>query len=68
MRQLQEINALCQVPLIASGGAGSISDFSEVFLNTSISGALAASVFHDKIFSIKEVKLKLKALNIEVRL
>lgn len=68
LRQLQEMGALCQVPLIASGGAGTLNDFSEVFIKTSVSGALAASVFHDKILTINDVKSTLKALNIEVRL
>ena len=66
--QLQEMGTLCQIPMTASGGAGSLTDFSEVFLKTNISGALAASVFHDKILTINEVKSALKALKIEVRL
>ena len=65
--QLQEMTALCHVPLIASGGAGCIDDFSEVFLKTSVSGALAASVFHEKTLTISEVKSALKALQIRVR-
>jgi cyclase len=61
------MTALCHVPLIASGGAGCIDDFSEVFLKTSVSGALAASVFHEKTLTISEVKSALKALQIRVR-
>ena len=34
------------VPIIASGGAGSVQEFIDVFMNTKVSGALAASVFH----------------------
>lgn len=68
MDQLAEMYSLCQLPLIASGGAGSIEDFVAVFLKSHVSGALAASVFHDKILTINEVKLALKAHNIEVRL
>lgn len=34
------------VPIIASGGAGSVQDFLDVFMNTKVIGALAASVFH----------------------
>lgn len=68
MNQLAEMYSLCQLPLIASGGAGSIEDFVAVFLESHVSGALAASVFHDKILTINEVKLALKAHNIEVRL
>jgi cyclase len=66
--QLQEMRALCHIPLIASGGAGTAQDFTDVFANTSVDGALAASVFHNKILTIHEVKLALKAQKIEVRL
>lgn len=68
IKQLQSMQDLCKVPLIASGGAGSIQDFVDLFLQTKVSGALAASVFHDKILRISEVKAALKAHNIEVRL
>ncbi|CEG56580.1 imidazole glycerol phosphate synthase subunit HisF [Legionella fallonii] len=68
IKQLQEMRSLCQVPLIASGGAGKIDDFINVFLQSSVNGALAASVFHDKILTIKEIKLALKEQKIEVRL
>lgn len=66
--QLQQMRALCQVPLIASGGAGSVDDFIEVFIKSQVSGALAASVFHDKRLSIKELKLALGQHQIEVRI
>lgn len=68
IEQLNKLSASCSIPLIASGGAGTINDFSDVFMHTKVSGALAASVFHDKTFTINEVKTALKALNIEVRL
>ncbi|HAT1822033.1 TPA: imidazole glycerol phosphate synthase subunit HisF [Legionella pneumophila] len=66
--QLSEMINLCQVPLIASGGAGKIDDFIEVFKKSHVSGALAASVFHDKILAISDIKLALRTENIEVRL
>lgn len=68
IKQLQQMRSLCQVPLIASGGAGSLDDFTEVFIKSHVNGALAASVFHDKIMTINEVKFALKQQNIEVRL
>lgn len=68
INQLQEMQSLCHVPLIASGGAGTLEHFTEVFIQSSISGALAASVFHDNILTINEIKLALKQKNIEVRL
>ncbi|CDZ79027.1 Imidazole glycerol phosphate synthase subunit HisF [Legionella massiliensis] len=68
LRQLQLARKQIQVPLIASGGAGKIDDFVQVFLQAKVDGALAASVFHDKLLSIAEVKQQLQTNNIEVRL
>ena len=68
VQQLQEMRTLCWLPLIASGGAGTTDDFVDVFLNAQVNGALAASVFHDKILTINEIKLALRAKKIEVRL
>lgn len=68
LKQLEDLQSLCAVPLIASGGAGSDHDFVSLFQNTTISGALAASIFHDKITTINDVKKALRAHNIEVRL
>jgi len=66
--QLQQVRALSSVPLIASGGAGEPLDFVRVFQEASVDGALAAGIFHDKLFSIREVKEELLKNNIEVRL
>lgn len=68
IKQLQHMRSLCQVPLIASGGAGSVADFTDVFVQSRVSGALAASVFHDNMLTISEIKIALKQQNIEVRL
>lgn len=68
IKQLDLMSQQCNVPLIASGGAGAIIDFTEVFLKTRVNGALAASVFHDKLLTINEIKYALKENNIEVRL
>ncbi|KTD01876.1 imidazole glycerol phosphate synthase subunit HisF [Legionella feeleii] len=68
LKQLAQIRQLCKVPLIASGGAGKAADFVQVFLLTEVAGALAASVFHDNILSITDVKQQLAANHIEVRL
>lgn len=56
------------VPIIASGGAGTLSDFADVFQNGNADGALAASIFHNGTISIKEVKKYLKMKNITVRI
>jgi cyclase len=67
LEHLQHIRAITQVPLIASGGAGQEKDFVDVFLHAHVDGALAASVFHDRLLTIDDVKQTLAAHNIEVR-
>jgi cyclase len=59
---------VCNVPLIASGGAGEISHFADVFKQADVDGALAASVFHKGIIEINQLKQTLKNQNIEIRL
>ena len=56
---LEKITKLVKVPVIASGGAGKVEDFVEVFTKTAVSGALGASVFHKNLVDIKELKEKL---------
>lgn len=56
------------IPVIASGGGGTLEHFSEVFRNTGADAALAASLFHYKELSIKEVKEYLQRSGFEVRL
>jgi len=59
---------VCNVPLIASGGAGETQHFAQVFQQCDVDGALAASVFHKGIIAISELKNTLKQQNIEIRL
>jgi cyclase len=68
IEQLQKARAVCNVPLIASGGAGEISHFADVFKQADVDGALAASVFHKSIIEINQLKQTLKNQNIEIRL
>ncbi len=56
------------IPVIASGGCGSLEHFSEVFEKTDCDAALAASLFHYGELSIKQVKNHLMENNIPVRL
>ncbi|MGO2982802.1 MAG: imidazole glycerol phosphate synthase subunit HisF [Pseudolactococcus laudensis] len=56
------------VPVIASGGAGTADDIVEVFEKTPVTAALAASVFHYGEIDIHDVKVKMKENHIEVRL
>jgi cyclase len=68
IEQLQKARTVCNVPLIASGGAGKISHFFDVFNEADVDGALAASVFHKGIIPMNELKQTLKNQNIEIRL
>ena len=65
--QLQQARALCAVPLIASGGAGTPQHFADVFEQADVDGALAASVFHSGSIAIPELKRFLREQKIEVR-
>jgi cyclase len=65
--QLRAVRALCRVPLIASGGAGAIDHFTQVFREADVDGALAASVFHSGAIGISELKQSLRGQGIEVR-
>lgn len=56
------------VPVIASGGAGNAEDFLDVFQKTQAEAALAATLFHDKILSIRELKEFLASHHVPVRL
>lgn len=55
------------IPVIASGGAGSVEDFVKVFNETKATGALAASVFHFNEIDIQDLKQQLKKQKISVR-
>ena len=64
----KQISEAVNVPVIASGGAGTMQHFKEVFENGKADAALAASVFHYKEIAIPELKKYLKENNIEIRL
>ena len=65
--QLRAARALCKVPLIASGGAGSMEHFAQAFDQADVDGALAASVFHSGAIGIGALKDYLREQQIEVR-
>ena len=67
IEQLKQARAACNIPLIASGGAGSMEHFSDVYQQADVDGALAASVFHKGVIPISDLKTFLKSQNIEVR-
>lgn len=64
----KQISEAVTVPIIASGGAGTMEHFKEVFENGKADAALAASVFHYKEISIPELKRYLKLNKLEIRL
>ena len=68
IEQLVKARAVCQVPLIASGGAGEIEHFTSVFQQADVDGALAASVFHKGIIDMSELKNVLDQQKVEIRL
>ncbi|PLK58207.1 imidazole glycerol phosphate synthase subunit HisF [Candidatus Palibaumannia cicadellinicola] len=68
LRQLQQVRKKCRVPLIASGGAGTMQHFLEAFIDAEVDGALAASVFHKQIIKINELKQFLAREGVEIRL
>ncbi|WP_422667563.1 imidazole glycerol phosphate synthase subunit HisF [Buchnera aphidicola] len=65
--QLQEMRKVCKVPLIASGGAGTVEHFYDALYYANTDGVLAASVFHKNIIDIKYLKAFLIKKGIEVR-
>jgi cyclase len=65
--QLRAVRAVCSVPLIASGGAGAVEHFAEVFQSADVDAALAASVFHSGEIAIPTLKRRLRGASIEVR-
>lgn len=64
---INEITKCVHVPVIASGGAGTIKHFIDLGKQTSASGYLAASVFHYKTIEIKTLKEQLALQKIPVR-
>jgi len=67
LAQLAAVRSVASVPLIASGGAGTMEHFAEVFERAQVDGALAASVFHTGAIAIDELKTYLRTQGIEVR-
>lgn len=64
----RELSTKLKVPIIASGGAGSMDDFADAFILGRADAALAASVFHFREIAIPELKSFLAMRGIEVRL
>ncbi len=66
-KQLKSVRDACKVPLIASGGAGKMSHFKDVFIQSLVDGALAATVFHTAKIPIPELKRYLIGAGVHCR-
>lgn len=64
----RKVSEITNVPVIASGGGGSLKDFENLFIEGKAHAALAASLFHYGELSIKEAKLYLREMGIAVRI
>ncbi len=68
LEQLAAVRDVVRVPLIASGGAGAMAHFRDVFAQARVDGALAASVFHKGLIGIPDLKRYLAGEGIVVRI
>jgi cyclase len=67
-RLTSEVSTAVPIPVIASGGAGSLEHFSDVFRDGNADAALAASIFHFSEHSVRKLKELLRSHGIPVRL
>ena len=68
LEMLDQLTARVKVPIIASGGAGTMEDFAELFTHPGIDAGLAASIFHTRQVDIKELKRCLRRQGVEMRI
>jgi cyclase len=64
---INAVNAVVNIPVIASGGAGTPEHFMDLFTKSRASGALAASIFHFGEIAITDLKNNLRRQNIPIR-
>ncbi|WP_346670782.1 imidazole glycerol phosphate synthase subunit HisF [Faecalicoccus acidiformans] len=68
LEMLEAVRQVVNVPIIASGGCGSLDHFAQVFEKDCADAALAASLFHYGELRVQDVKMYLKQKGIPVRL
>jgi cyclase len=68
LKALRAVRRICSVPLVASGGAGAVQHFREVFTEGKVDAALAASAFHSGEIRISQLKSELRVAGIPVRI
>jgi cyclase len=64
----REVSEAVSIPVVASGGAGDVQHFFDVFKDGGADAALAAGVFHEGMLTIGGVKEFLRERGVEVRL
>jgi cyclase len=67
LKQVALLSKHLSIPIIASGGAGTVDDFVNLFKKTAASGALAATIFHKDIITINSLKQTLSKKGIKIR-
>ena len=68
LEMLDALSARVHVPIVASGGAGNMEHFAELFTHRGVDAGLAASIFHTKQVDIKDLKRFLRDRGVEMRL
>ncbi len=69
LEMLQAVADRVSIPIIASGGAGKMEDFSKLFHSIpKVDAGLAASIFHFKEIAIQDLKQHLRENGVEVRM
>ena len=68
LEMLDALAARVSVPIIASGGAGKMEDFAQLFTPPGIDAGLAASIFHTRQVEIRELKRYLRTRGVEMRI
>jgi imidazole glycerol-phosphate synthase subunit HisF len=68
IKNLKKLSDSLRIPIIASGGAGTVDHFINVFLETNVDAALAASIFHFKEIEIIELKQILRENGVDIRI
>nr|WP_325184426.1 imidazole glycerol phosphate synthase subunit HisF [uncultured Oscillibacter sp.] len=68
LEMLDALSSRVNVPIIASGGAGRMEDFAELFTRPGVDAGLAASIFHTRQVEIAPLKRYLKGMGVPVRI
>ena len=68
LEMLDALSSRVSVPIIASGGAGRMEDFAELFTHPGVDAGLAASIFHTRQVEIAPLKRYLKGMGVPVRI